>query len=294
MKKKAAEKSWTKGERMEEEEKTMRKTIWEICTMIEMPQEVRKELELLKGQTVLQKVKTERLVEKLADPDQWKTVWKKIQEKIKPDENGFKMLFCMLEAAGYSYEKYQKGGISEKIFTETMKCFTRFVEEHLESFGNYAFDRDFWTGRQLSLQLFRIGELEYEKKEEGEISMHIPSDADLSAGKCVKSIEEARKFFQEYDPAYAEVPYTCTSWLLSPALKELLPENSRILQFQELFSVREVDRTSDEFLQWVYKRKDIPLEELPENTSLQRKMKEYLRKGGQIGEGAGVLKQPAV
>ena len=62
---------------MEEEEKTMRKTIWEICTMIEMPQEVRKELELLKGQTVLQKVESERLVEKLADPDQWKTVWKK-------------------------------------------------------------------------------------------------------------------------------------------------------------------------------------------------------------------------
>ena len=38
---------------------------------------------------------------------------------------------------------YQKAGISEQMFADTMKCFPRFVREHKECFGDYGFDRAF-------------------------------------------------------------------------------------------------------------------------------------------------------
>ena len=43
-------------------------------------------------------------------------------------------------------------------------------------------------------------------------------------------------------------------------------------------------------MMWIFKKPDIPVENLPEETSLQRNVKEYLMTGGQIGEGKGYIK----
>lgn len=43
-------------------------------------------------------------------------------------------------------------------------------------------------------------------------------------------------------------------------------------------------------MEWVFKRRDIPLEDLPEETSLQKNMKAHLLSGGWVGEGMGCLK----
>lgn len=213
-----------------------------------------------------------------------------------PEDGGFSILLCMLEAAGITYAEYKNEGIPEKIYIDTMKCFTRFIKEHKESYGEYGFDRDFWTWRQLSLRLFRIGELEYEKCLIGEdkekfISMHIPSDAVISRENCLESYKMSKEFFKRFYPDFENVPNKCSSWLLSPELKELLPENSRILQFQQLFEIENtVNKGANNFLEWVYKRKDIPIDQLPEQTTLQRNMKKYLLAGGLISEGEGIFK----
>ena len=73
------------------------------------------------------------------------------------------------------------------------------------------------------------------------------------------------------------------------AHKELLPEESRILQFQNRFEVKSWNKEEDAYLEWVFKRKDLPLEKLPEETSLQRKMKAYVLQGGKIGEAYGEI-----
>lgn len=268
----------------------MVKTGMEIACMIEMPRQVREELNKITEEKNL--LIEEKLIRELTHSSNWEKAWISLREKLVPDERGMKMLWCMLRAAGLSWEEYKKRGISQDIFIDTMKCFSRFVEEYKNSFGVYGFDRDFWTGRQLSLLLFRIGELEYEKViEEGscKISIHIPSDAGLTPENCRKSLRESVDFFESHDRRFVDVPYICHSWLLSPALKELLPDTSRILQFQKLFQIEETDYEETGFLEWVYKRKDIPLTQLPEDTSLQRKMKEYLIKGGKVGAGTGTL-----
>ncbi|MBS6161855.1 MAG: DUF5596 domain-containing protein [Firmicutes bacterium] len=270
------------------------KTLKEIMDLIELPEIIQTELLAMEPSLSLQKKQDEKHIQNLTSPCLWESSQKYLKEALTPDKNGFKMLSYMLFAASYSFEKYKEKGISQQIFTDTMKCFTRFIEEHKESYGIYGFNRDFWTGRQLSLQLFRLGELEFEtviKNQKKMVSVHIPSDAILTKEHCKSSLEMAEVFFENYDSTYVNVPYVCHSWLLSPALRELLPESSNIMKFQNLFDITEIDKSSTNFLRWIFKKIDLPIENLPEDTTLQRNVKKYLMAGGQIGEGSGYMKK---
>lgn len=191
--------------------------------------------------------------------------------------------------------------IPEPIWIDTMKCFSRFVLEHMQSCGVYGFDRGFWTTRQISGKLFRIGELEYELLEENNeniIALHIPSDALLEGKRLNESVAQARAFFKARFPAWENRPIKCESWLLSPELKRLLHENSRILRFQQGFDISEAsDDALEAVLQWVFRltpsmQKNAALKALPESTSLQRAMKAYLLSGGTIHSGFGPLVRP--
>lgn len=209
------------------------------------------------------------------------------------DIGGWKILKAMLRTALYTLAVYKERGIGEEIFVDTMSCFSRFVREHKESFGEYGFDRAFWTGRQLSLNLFRLGALEYEySQDEGEkvISVHIPSNTDLSAAAIESSLLQAKEFFARYGGEYADAKYTCFSWLLAPALKEVLPPQSRILYFQSLFEIKAVYEENDGYKLWVFKNSALKPEDFPVNTSLQRSLKKFVLAGGKVGEAYGVMK----
>ena len=135
--------------------------------------------------------------------------------------------------------------------------------------------------------------MEYERKERDgrkEISMHIPSDAVLTRENCDASIEKAKAFFCKYFPEYQDSEYVCHSWLLAPELKDLLPPDSRILDFQSRFRILEVDYLSRGYVEWVFKRTEDKVSEFPEDTLLQRRMKRHLLEGGKVGIGFGVWK----
>ena len=190
--------------------------------------------------------------------------------------------------------------LPEDVFVATMGAFTRFVREHLRSWGRVGFDRAFWTTRQVHARLLRVGEMEYELRgEEGDprISLHIPSNTVLRAELLNRSVDGARALFARFYPEWADAPILLHSWLLSPALPQLLPEGSNILRFQSAFDILETEQESDDCLEWVFKiaggqRESVRLEDLPENTSLQRSMKAYLLAGGGVGSGRGVLARP--
>lgn len=154
------------------------------------------------------------------------------------------------------------------------------------------FDRGWWTYRQISMSLFRIGALEYEfSEEEGEkaIALHIPSDADLSAEAVDRSMQEADTFFRTCYPDYAYDRYTCESWLLSPVLRQLLPEQSHIVSFQKRFTIKSVDREENEYIEWLFQVPvDTAYEQLPVRTSLQRKVRKLLLDGGTVGSAYGI------
>ena len=205
------------------------------------------------------------------------------------NENGMLMLYIHLKAACLSFEKYTAKGISTEIFKETMKCFSRFINEHNESYGRIGFDRAFWTYRQLSLQLFRIGQLEYEIISPEESAIHIPSDADISLDKCRDSFETYCIFIKK---TFGFVPqkFSLDSWLISPALDDILEPTSKIIIFKNCFEIQEWNKDSEEFKQWIFGKDNISIEEMPEKTSLQRKTKALLQNGGKFGTAKGILK----
>ena len=72
-------------------------------------------------------------------------------------------------------------------------------------------------------------------------------------------------------------------------MKELLPEDAKILKFQRRFAVTLTGEDNNDFLQWGFKRKDIPYDRLPEETSLQRNLKAKLLRGEPFLDARGIL-----
>ena len=221
----------------------------------------------------------------------WDDGIKKLQEFVGDDPDGIKILGELLILCCEAYDRYLQLGISTQIFFDTMKFCTRFVNEHYRVFGQYKFVWAWWFPRQLALLEFRIGCLEYEFVEGNEniISVHIPSDADLQKDAVAESFRAFMAFEKYYFPDWTDAKIYCDSWLLSPALKELLDDNSNIINFQKLFIVESVDYDSLAVLDWVFPGNSEISEALPENTSLQRKMKKYLLQGKKVGWAKGRL-----
>lgn len=263
----------------------------ELYEVLDLPKKLVEELE--KIDINLTEEQTEYFICAMRDKRLFPKAAEQLKEVLGEDKNGYKTLRVLLTSACGTYERYKEKGIPENVFIDTLKCFTRFSREHKESFGEYGFDRGFWVGRQLSLQLFRLGELEYELTElEGRnaISVHIPSDADLSDKKLSESIVFSKNFLQKFFPDYVDAPYFCFSWLLAPALENMLSPSSKIARFRKFFTVTKCDETSESYRQWVFKNPLLAPEDFPEKTSLQRNIKQHVLAGGKIGEGFGFLR----
>ena len=227
----------------------------------------------------------------------WETAkegYESLKTYLQEDEGSIKMLFCQLECARRCHAEYRARGISDRVYADTMKCFQRYLHECKKKTGEMYFDRGWWTYRQISMHLFRIGQLEYElcnSRAGKAVSIHIPSDASFTPRDVDESFLLAERFIDRHYPEYSHAGRICESWLLSPALRELLPEESNILNFQRRFRIIDESRDAREFIEWIFQvPKDTELSRLPENTRLQRAAKERLQAGETISEAYGILK----
>ncbi len=262
----------------------------QLCRAINMPEEVTEQVVALH-----ETMQMHSFLPLLMKRETWKEGLEQLKEALGEDPLGMKALCSMLRCALMAKETYQQLGISEEIYIDTMAAFSRFVREHKESYGFYGFHRENWTTRQVSCILFRIGQLEYELTTLNDVpmvSLHIPTDADLRPEVVRTSVREALKTLYQIFPEYADKTVYCHTWLLSAQLKEMLAESSNILQFQAMFDIEPEGYPGNDMLVWVFKNPDLPKEEYPENTSLQRKLKKFLLEGRQFCNGRGYLKKP--
>ena len=275
---------------LEIKERGLKMQISELCNLIDVPKEVQDKVVKYEDNIDFSSIETE--MTQMNNPKTWKKAIEGLTEFLAPDEKGLKMLACQLHAACNTYKKYEDMGILDDIYIETMKFFSRFLYYHKKIYGEYKYVWGWWAVRQISMQEFRIGDLEYEMIVEDDkklISIHIPSNANMTSSNLRKSYQDARDFFDKYYPDFAKADMICGSWLLAPALKKLLPDSSRIIQFQNSFVLTSQENDSPGFLDWVYGRRDIPFEDLPEETSLQRKIKHYLLNDGKVEWANGTL-----
>ncbi|MBE5983754.1 MAG: hypothetical protein E7248_10705 [Paenibacillaceae bacterium] len=262
----------------------------ELCRMLEIQNEVQEKLIEFEKEIDLNAIK--QVTEQMKHKESWESGLRDLKNILAPDEDGLKILTCQLQCVCDVYDEYIKLGISKKIFIDTMKFFTRFLQDYKDRNGSYGYIWSWWAVRQISMVEYRIGVLEYEMRVENDknlIDIHIPADADMERSSLRESYLQAKEFFEKYYPEFSRADMVCSSWLLAPSLKNVLPENSRILKFQNAFEIQDMDEDSLGFMDWVYGSRDIPIEELPENTSLQRRLKPYLRNNGKIEWTTGKL-----
>lgn len=235
----------------------------------------------------------------LTEPDTAKEACQALRIKLCPDLDGYKILAVQLAALSLLPARLEKMGLGMDVFLATARVFTRFVNEHKASFGRYGFDRWWWTWRQTSGLLVRLGALEFERidrydgpefaglhKDQPVIGLHIPGGARLSDESIAASLSRARALWPNR-------PIVCFSWLLAPALETLLPEGG-IRSLRAIFAPGPVDLDNDDFVQWVFCDPSLAPQQWPEDTRLRRAVKAYVLSGGQIGAGWGIVREKNV
>ncbi len=250
-------------------------------------------------------------IEGLSSPNQAQSAWKQVSQQFSDcvEDDGMAFLAVTTAAACAARRRYKSVGIPDTIFLETMRCIPRFLYETKELLGRWAYDRGFWTLRQTGGLLFRLGTLEFEYRtleitepcpsglQHGDpvLNVHIPSDAVLQREELDSSYQQARAFFYGgvNGPWTAHPPKAilCDTWLLASALTLLLPEISGIRNFASDYQIYHEQFDSDAFYRWLYKLPaPVALQNLPEITSLQRRLKEHLLSGGHMGVAWGKLR----
>lgn len=266
-------------------------TILRLCEEIRLPSPARERV-LVFAQT-FDFAAVEGLLRRFQSRADMMQACEELRNVLGEDEDHMKILACMLHASAQLHSLYREHSVSDEIYFATMACYTRFLGETLERTGKVDFDRWWWTVRQAGFQLFRVGEMEYEivrGEAETYIDMHIPSDADFSPAAVDASLALARDFFARSFPELTGCEYRCHSWLLARELRDMLREGSNILRFQDRFEILSEDEGDRECIEWVFRADAADLAALPENTSLQRKMKAHFLSGGVLHGAKGRLK----
>lgn len=123
------------------------------------------------------------------------------------------------------------------------------------------------------------------------IALHIPANASLKNEVVEEFLKYIRQFFKEYYPEYEYKAITIGSWLMDPQLTDMLDEDSSIVKFQKRFRVLTVASQGNSVFKFVFKKPDLNFEikELPEDTSLQRKIKAMCLENKTVYEAIGYI-----
>ena len=204
----------------------------------------------------------------------------------------------LYDKKGFSYEIYKEtfNDIKSKLFechnvygiwgNAIVKAwYGRFYELKLFAFGRFQFEKSkFWDAKEYVVDGRCI------KKDDLIINIHIPSNGKPITKEVIDdAFAKAYEFYKDlFDDGV--VLFTLRSWLLNPDHRKFLPENSNILNLLDYFEI--ISYTSPHWGDWwriFGKEYNDNLDEMPNNTSLQRAYIDWVKKGNVPCYGRGVL-----
>ncbi len=214
-------------------------------------------------------------------------------------------LLALILMSPHLRELYAKAGIDEEIFYDSLRDLKWKLNECLRMYGIVGTFVAHWHVRFYRMNIFALGRLQFEIKKFGKeadvcgvhllpdttvIGVHIPSSGRLVRSEYLESYTRAEKFFSHLFPDGKTV-FICSSWMLFPEHKVMLPETSGIRIFAEDYSLVEAHYSKPLERPWpiFYQKKNAPADELPENTALERAYTERYKKGLPSGSGLGVI-----
>lgn len=112
------------------------------------------------------------------------------------------------------------------------------------------------------------------------LALHIPRHADLTEEATKKAFAEGLALARQYDPERAPKCVVCNSWLLDPGLEDILGPEARIPQFGKRFVRYPIRSLGKHVFGFVFPPVCDDLQTLPENTRLERGLKQLYLNGG--------------
>lgn len=218
------------------------------------------------------------------------------------DATGLTVLKLYLHWAIETLAMYEDLQIPQQYFWDSMKDIPIWCEDYLTKHGVPGFREWGWVAHGLRLEVIRIGRLQFEPSVLSHnvtihginypsgtpvLDVHIPTGEPLNPEAVLASISQAPEFFKRHFGKHFSL-FHCHSWLLSPSLKALLPEQSRIIQFQNLFTVYKTENEERQAEERVFGFLSDDPQEYPESTALQKAIKNYMLNGNEVMMGAGI------
>ena len=166
-----------------------------------------------------------------------------------------------------------------------------------------------WYDGFFRMERFGLGRMEFElfdfpldyyekdgkvlKKGDKVINCHIAKTGEPLSPELVE--DAYRQAVAFYKDAFIgkPIPLFCESWLIYSKMDDLLPERSNIRTFKERYDVihDHLYEKGDYSEMWRLYDMDYTgnLDDFPGDSTLRRNYRQYLKEGGQVGEGYGVF-----
>lgn len=213
------------------------------------------------------------------------------------------LLFYVL-CAPKTRQLYIQKGISLDIYHTSMLAVKWKMQKTYPLYGVWGSGWGAWFRPFFQLRRFGIGRLEFELfpsmvdyqkgnvkicKGDPVINVHIPAAGPLDHDAVVESYQRAADFFAATFPT-GIIPFQCNSWLLYPPVVEMVPKGN-LYAFSNDYEIIAVEDQSEEDDRWrvFHVPETVPVEQYPEETTLQRRLKTWLLSGRTMGCGVGMF-----
>jgi GNAT-like C-terminal domain/N-acyltransferase N-terminal domain len=199
-------------------------------------------------------------------------------------------------------------GISDNASRAIFADLGRHLRVFFATFGQTGLHVQGWFSLHMRGMLFDFGRLQFNRSRieadqaaideagmpcrQGDyvLNCHIPDSGPLTPEGVSESLRRAKPFFDEHFPD--EGPYelaTCDSWLIDEQLIDMVP-GSNIARFVALWHPFSEPQNGDgAVLNFVFRRPNAQIDELPTRSSLERAIVAHLKAGGHMQTRVGWL-----
>ena len=206
-------------------------------------------------------------------------------------------------------ETYRENGLPDSMWRQSMldlKCKMMVCKSVKNIWGMFV---AWWYDGFFRMERFGMGRMEFElfdfpldyyekdgkrlHKGDKVINCHIAKTGEPLSPELVEDTYRQAAAFYKEEFKDKPIPFFCESWLIYSKMDDLLPQRSNIRTFKERFDViyDHLYEKGDYSEMWRLYDMDYTgnLDDFPADSTLRRNYRQFLKDGGQVGEGYGVF-----
>ena len=185
-------------------------------------------------------------------------------------------------------------GVKKEILSNTLSALDMYLNSNKNRTGRIGTSEyHLWLPRYGQGKIFRLGAFQFELftfNDEKTLSVHIPNGTKLDVKENLMNFRYAYDFFNKHYNDYDIKGFLCASWLMNPHIEEIMGRKTNITRFGDMFDRFEIEGANEGVYVNVFNiSKPDNLDDLCENTSLQKNIKKYLKDGNQFKDYGGFI-----